>query len=177
MTGTAVYDFKSVSSIREYKHETNLHLSIEQACSMLKIIVTATIQSNPFLVSPKCSVNPPTRSTKSYPALQIFTCYRVSPVTVSAGSTVDRNALLDDVPLLHRIHKWHQKKARPTGKQQRCAVKVSFSNESFFRINCCICQNNPVSYFFWGIFVHNKLIHDMFFSCIVVILSFLMFWF
>ena len=41
------------------------------------------IQSSPFVVSPKYSVNPPTRSTNSYPALQVFTCYRVSPVTLS----------------------------------------------------------------------------------------------
>ena len=45
----------------------------------LKIVI---IQSSPFVVLPKYSVNPPTRSTNSYPALQIFTCYRVSPVTL-----------------------------------------------------------------------------------------------
>ena len=38
------------------------------------------IQSSPFVVSPQYSVNPPTRSTNSYTALQIFTCYRVNLV-------------------------------------------------------------------------------------------------
>ena len=42
----------------------------------------AEIQSNLFVVSPQYSVNPPTRSTNSYPALQIFTWYRVSSVTL-----------------------------------------------------------------------------------------------
>ena len=46
------------------------------------ITFTLDIQSSPFVVSPQYSVNPPTRSTNSYPALQIFTCYRVSPVTL-----------------------------------------------------------------------------------------------
>ena len=36
----------------------------------------------PVCSVPQYSVNPPTRSTNSYPALQIFTCYRVSPVTL-----------------------------------------------------------------------------------------------
>ena len=40
------------------------------------------IQSSPLVVSPQFSVNPPTWSTSSYPALQKFTCYRVSPVTL-----------------------------------------------------------------------------------------------
>ena len=52
-----------------------------------------SIQSSLFVVSPQYSVNPPTRLTNSYPALQIFTCYRGSPVTLpdfggSDGGTI-----------------------------------------------------------------------------------------
>ena len=41
------------------------------------------VQSSLFVVLTKCCVNHPTRSSNSYPALQILTCYRVSPVTLS----------------------------------------------------------------------------------------------
>ena len=69
--------------LKFYSREIFLQASVSIASGMVqKAGEYLGVQSSQFVVSPQYNVSPATRSTNSYPALQIFTCYMVSPVTL-----------------------------------------------------------------------------------------------
>ena len=126
------------------------------------------LQSNPFAVSPQYSVNPPTRPTNSYPAWQIFTCYRVSPATLPdfgvprvslyAGLTV-----LEETEISLSNPSWLRQKEELKYSPLECVI---ISAEAFHHVNRTVpkisynfsfsCTASFFYFNFWVSFEVNK---------------------